>query len=341
MKFSLLSSLTLAFIAASIGFIISVLNLNKIEYATEVAIDNSFSVQPKMSLENKAINSNNKIIDILDLKTFRFSSVDGAIKVDANNTLIIDQDLRHWFDFYLSAIGEINLQQIISMLQQEINTLPNPGRDQAHKIMEQYLAYKKELGEYDSRELLAVDHHSDIEQLSNRLDWQMRLRRRYLADTVVESFWHNDEIIDNYALEKLMIKNSDLSATDKKEQLLALDKSLPESLYDFKQELYIASNLLKKEKKLSQSDDPTELRNLRIQEVGIAATDRLEAIDKTQNAWRLKVSSYRDEKQRLSKIEGMSTTDKAALLSQYREDNFKDKERLRLPAAVQLLSDTL
>jgi lipase chaperone LimK len=339
MKFSLLSSLTLAFIAVSIGIILSVLNLSGVEFSTEV--NSSTPTQKQTSLENKTLDDDNKTIDILELKTFRLASIDGSIKVDKHNVLIIDQDLRHWLDFYLSAIGEVNLQQIMAMMQQEINKLPNPGRDQAHEIMNQYLAYKKELGEYDNRELLAVDHHNDIEQLSNRLDWQMRLRRRHLADDVVESFWKNDEVIDNYALAKLTIKGSDLSDADKKEQLSALDKSLPESLYAFKQELYIASNLLEKEKALSQSDDPDELRNLRIQEVGVEATDRLEVIDKTQNTWRLKVVSYRDEQQRLSEIEGISATDKAAILSQYREDNFEEKERLRLPAAVQLLSDTL
>lgn len=89
----------------------------------------------------------------------------------------------------MSAIGEVNLQQIMAMMQQEINKLPNSGRDQAYKIMNQYLAYKKELGEYNNRELLAVDHHNDIEKLSNRLDWQMRLRRHLADDDVVESFW--------------------------------------------------------------------------------------------------------------------------------------------------------
>lgn len=340
MKFSLPSSLALALIAVLIGLVLSVLNLNGVDNNTEVGTDHGIATQIQIPVKNNAVD-NNENINILELKTFRFSSIDGSIKVDSDNILIIDQDLRHWLDFYLSAIGEVNLQQIITMMQQEIDKLPNPGRDQAHTIMDQYLAYKQELGEYDKRELLAVDSNNNIEQLSNRLDWQMRLRRRYLADDVVESFWHNDEVIDNYALEKLVIRNSDISDTDKEAQLLALEKSLPDSLASFKKELYVASNLLEKEKELSQSDDPTELRNLRIQEVGIEATDRLEAIDKTQNTWRLKVLSYRDEKQRLSAIEGMSTIDKENILAQYREDNFADNERLRLPAAVQLLSDTL
>ena len=43
--------------------------------------------------------------------------------------------------------------------------------------------------------------------------------------------------------------------------------------------------------------------------------------------------------QKLSQSDGVSATDKEALLQQYRQDNFNDKERLRLKAAIQLLSN--
>ncbi len=310
--------------------------MSTVEYSNNTGIDNPISHQ--VSINTKTISSD---IKILELKTFRFSSVDGSIKVDSNNFLVIDRDLRHWFDFYLSALGELNLEQVMLMMQQEINQLPSPGREQAHELLSQYLSYKQELSEYDNRELLAVDQHSDIEQLSQRLDWQMRLRRRYLSPNVVESFWQHDEVIDLYALNKLMIKNSDLSLADKQQQLQALEQSLPDSLQTFKQDLYIANNLLKKEKALSATEDSSALRQLRIQEVGIEATDRLEVIDKTQAAWQARILAYKQEVLNLSEVEGMSTTDREGIITEYRQQNFSDKEQLRLKAAVVLLSEGL
>lgn len=345
MKFSLLSSLTLAFIALSIVVILSVLNMSTVEYSADAGIDKP--IPDQSSINTKAIESDNKNIKILELKTFRFSSVDGSIKVDSHDALVIDRDLRHWFDFYLSAIGELNLEQIIVMMQQEINQLPSPGREQAHELLSQYLSYKQELSEYDNRESLAVDQHSnieqysDIEQLTQRLDWQMRLRRRYLSPNVVESFWQHDEVIDLYALDKLMIKNSDLSLADKQLQLLALEQSLPDSLQTFKQDLYIAKNLLEKENALSQTEDSSALRQLRIQEVGVEATDRLEVIDKTHANWQARVFAYRQEMLTLSEAKGMSTIDREGQISEYRQQNFSDKEQLRLKAAVALLSEDL
>lgn len=339
MKFSLLSSLTLAFIALSIVVILSVLNMSTVEYSADAGIDKP--IPDQSSINTKAIESDNKNIKILELKTFRFSSVDGSIKVDSHDALVIDRDLRHWFDFYLSAIGELNLEQIIVMMQQEINQLPSPGREQAHELLSQYLSYKQELSEYDNRESLAVDQHSNIEQLTQRLDWQMRLRRRYLSPNVVESFWQHDEVIDLYALDKLMIKNSDLSLADKQLQLLALEQSLPDSLQTFKQDLYIAKNLLEKENALSQTEDSSALRQLRIQEVGVEATDRLEVIDKTHANWQARVFAYRQEMLTLSEAKGMSTIDREGQISEYRQQNFSDKEQLRLKAAVALLSEDL
>lgn len=339
MKFSLLSSLTLAFIALSIVVILSVLNMSTVEYSADAGIDKP--IPDQFSINTKAIESDNKNIKILELKTFRFSSVDGSIKVDSHDALVIDRDLRHWFDFYLSAIGELNLEQIIVMMQQEINQLPSPGREQAHELLSQYLSYKQELSEYDNRESLAVDQHSNIEQLTQRLDWQMRLRRRYLSPNVVESFWQHDEVIDLYALDKLMIKNSDLSLADKQLQLLALEQSLPDSLQTFKQDLYIAKNLLEKENALSQTEDSSALRQLRIQEVGVEATDRLEVIDKTHANWQARVFAYRQEMLTLSEAKGMSTIDREGQISEYRQQNFSDKEQLRLKAAVALLSEDL
>lgn len=346
MKFSLFSFSILGFISASVLFITNTSDVNlSIIHTQNDSITNN--LQPQNSSEHSSKDLSKitppeiENLSILDLSTFRFSSVDGAINVDKNNHLIINEDLRHWFDFYLSAIGEIEIDNIILFMEREINTLPNPGKEQAHKIMTQYLAYKYELAEYDNQELRSLDGNNDIEQLSNRLDWQMRLRRRHLEEKVVESFWKKDEVIDNYALKKIEIRSSNISESDKNIQLEELEASLPEELKFFKQELYIASNLLEKENALGKSKKSSELRNLRIQEVGIEATDRLDAIDKAQQKWRLKVLSYRNQVQKLSGIEAISNSDKEALITEYREENFNSKEILRLKAAVQLLSDSL
>ncbi|MBA35340.1 MAG: hypothetical protein CMI14_07895 [Oleispira sp.] len=339
MKFSLLSFATLSFVTVLTIFIVNTFNLNDSDTKHEsLSIDQEEIVSPQSTTQPAPSEIDN--LNILELNTFRFSSVDGAIKVDKHNHLIIDEDLRHWFDFYLSAIGEIDINKITLLMEKEINALPSPGKEQAHNIMNQYLAYKRELAQYENQELRSVDGNHDIEQLSNRLDWQMRLRRQHLDDNVVESFWKKDEIIDSYALEKLKIRNSDISEADKEEQLEALENSLPEELYSFKQELYIASNLLEKEKELAESSNPTELRNLRIEEVGIEAADRLAEVDKSQQEWQLKVLAYRNEVQKISDSEGISNIDKEELISEYREENFSNTEILRLKAAVQLLSDT-
>jgi hypothetical protein len=77
--------------------------------------------------------------EILKLKMFRLASVDGVVRANKTGNLIIDRELRHWIDFYLSALGELSLEKIRELMQQEINQLPLPARDQATKLLADYL----------------------------------------------------------------------------------------------------------------------------------------------------------------------------------------------------------
>lgn len=305
-------------------------------------------IKPEYGRDNTKLNSKKLVevelvkdisnINILDLKTFRFSSVDGKINVDSEGNLIVDRELRHWLDFYLSALGELELEQVIAIIEQKINQLPSPGREQAHQLFRNYLGYKTALSEYDERAALESNEIGSIEQLQGRLDWQSRLRRQWLSSDAVESFWKMDEVIDDYALQKLVIRSSDLNSEEKAAALEALEQSLPDELSSFKKEVYIASDLLIKEEALDVKGDSNSLRKLRIEEVGMEAADRLERLDVSQGSWNKKLEDYRDLKEKILSEEGLSEVDKQEQLDDYRNKIFTDKEQLRIDAALQLLS---
>lgn len=278
------------------------------------------------------------IIDILDLKTFRFASIDGKLRADDEHNLILDRELRHWLDFYLSALGELTLDQVIALMAKEINQLPSPAKEQAHALLTRYLDYKGALSAYDERESLAIGEVDNVKQLQNRFDWQTRLRRQYLSQDVVDSFWQLDEIIDHYALQKLVIRNSELSDNDKKQALIELENQLPSDLSSFKKDVYIASNLLEKEQALSGEDNTETIRQLRIDEVGIDAANRLDELDVAQSLWRNKLLAFRTVQATLLSAKGLSEEDKKTQLIEYKQKFFTDKEQLRLPVALKILN---
>lgn len=287
--------------------------------------------------ENKTLSDSEE--EILKLKMFKFSSVDGDIKADENGQLIIDRSLRHWIDFYLSAIGELSLAEIQQLMNQKIALLPMPSRQQAQKLLADYLAYKEALASYEDQfqQSGPTDH---LENLQQRHDWQKRLRRQNLSQEAVNAFWQLDELVDDYALEQLVINNSDASEEEKMEQLSKLDNALPEELRDFRSNLYIASNLQEQVAQSRQQGDSDEaVRQLRIKEVGLEATDRLEALEAKQNVWQQRIVEYSNEVEAVAAIEGLTEQDKKEKIRVYQENNFSINEQRRLDTALSLLND--
>ncbi len=273
--------------------------------------------------------------NILELSMFKLATVDGSIRADKDGELIIDRDLRHWIDFYLSAIGSLSLAEIRQIMIAEITLLPMPARDQALELLTDYLNYKEELANYDNQNKEIVDY---LDSLQHRHDWQKRLRRQILAKEAVEAFWHLDEIVDDYALAQLVISASDNSEEDKVMQLEHLDLALPIELKSFRDNLYIASNLQESVNAYRQQGGSEEnVRQMRIEQVGIEATERLEQLDKKNELWLHRIRAYANEVKSAAQTEGLSEQDKEQQLKRYRENNFEINEQLRLDSALHLL----
>jgi lipase chaperone LimK len=277
--------------------------------------------------------------DILKLKMFKLASIDGDIRFDEDGALIIDRDLRHWIDFYLSAIGELTLAEIRKLMDEKIAQLPQPARDQAEKLLAEYLSYKEALASYEDqfKHLVSTNH---IENLQQRHDWQKRLRRESLSSEAVEAFWQLDELVDDYALEQLVINGSDSSQEEKAQQLADLDTALPQELKDFRRDLYVASNLQEKvASSREEGNDDEAIRQLRIEQVGLEATDRLEALEIKQDLWIKRIHDYANEIKVVSAIEGLTEQDKQERIESYQQGNFDKAEQLRLDTALSLIEE--
>jgi lipase chaperone LimK len=297
--------------------------------------DKQFSaLVPKVKENDSVLDSSEKI---LNLKMFKFASVDGGIKADKNGQLVVDRDLRHWIDFYLSAMGELPLVEIQQLMDAKIAMLPMPSRQQAEKLLLDYLFYKEALVSYENQ-FKQSGPVNPIENLQQRHDWQKRLRRQNLPKEAVEAFWQLDELVDDYALEQLVINNSDLSDEEKIEKLRKLESGLPAELKDFRKKLYIASNLQEQvavSREQGKSDET--IRQLRIDQVGLEAADRLEALEEKQNLWHDRLVEYSNEVKFIAAIEGLTKEDKDERIKSYQKENFNENEQLRLDTALSLV----
>jgi lipase chaperone LimK len=294
------------------------------------------NLAPKIKAINGVLEPSEKI---LNLKMFKFASVDGDIKADEHGQLVIDRSLRHWIDFYLSALGEMTLVEIRQLMDEKIAMLPMPSRRQAEKLLVDYLSYKESLASYENQFKQSGDVNY-IENLQQRHDWQKRLRRQHLPKEAIEAFWQLDELVDDYALEQLVINNSDLSDVEKIDQLQKSEDSLPEELKKFRHKLYIASNLQEQvTASREQGGSDESIRQLRIDEVGLEAADRLEALEERQNLWQQRLIEYANEVKIIAAIDGLTKEDKEERIQSYQGEKFNPKEQLRLDTALSLFVD--
>eukprot|EP00487_Bulimina_marginata_P003880 TRINITY_DN19357_c0_g1_i1.p1 TRINITY_DN19357_c0_g1~~TRINITY_DN19357_c0_g1_i1.p1 ORF type:complete len:105 (-),score=15.93 TRINITY_DN19357_c0_g1_i1:182-496(-) len=89
---------------------------------------------------------------------------DVVLKTDADGNLIVGEEAKHLFEFYLSSIGEESLEQILTRIQLELDEqLQPPALDQALSLLKRYIDYKIELAELETAtNIHTVDSLSDL-----------------------------------------------------------------------------------------------------------------------------------------------------------------------------------
>jgi len=272
-------------------------------------------------------------VDTKNVITFRGASVDGYLRTDHRGQLVVDIQLRHWMDFYLSAQGEVPLDDLLQTMRSQIAGLPEPGQSQALKIMDEYLGYLAALGDYD-RDAEKRVSQSGMDELAARVAWQQRLRREWLEPNVVEAFFHADEIMDNYTLARQQLRAQGADEA----QLAALDSSLPPELQHMREQSQQVLSLQQQEQQLRQQGaSAAVVQQWREQQYGKEAAERLAGVDQQQQQWQQRLKDYQQYRDSLA-LQGLDNQDREMLLRTYRSRHFSDTEQKRLNAALTLLA---
>ena len=269
-------------------------------------------------------------VDLTSLQTFRGAQVDGSLRTDHRGRLVIDLQLRHWIDFHLSAQGEMPLEELIAIMQEQMRQLPQPGQDQALQLLDNYLGYLQALAGYDSETARRLAQPG-MDDLEARLLWQQRLRREWLQPEVVAAFFEAEEQIDQYTLANRRLQREGATAED----LAALEQTLPEPVQQMRQESRQLIVLRQQEQALQ--GDPAQLQQWREQQYGAEAAARLAALDQRQQEWQSRVRAYRQYRDSLA-LQGLNERDRGRLLDTYQRKHFSDNEQKRLQAALSLLA---
>jgi lipase chaperone LimK len=265
--------------------------------------------------------------------SLRGTEVDGMFQVDEAGNLLITDDIRRIFDYFLSTIGEEPLEASLKRLRNHIdNQLQEPARSQAHALLNQYLQYKHELIALE----IELPQGTDLNKLIQREAAVKALRERIFSQEAVQAFFGQEQRYNEFTLQRLVtLHDQSLSDLDKAKRIQALRDALPEELQD-----HIVTQLqveLRQQTETLRANGGSEqdLRRLRQQTVGIEATQRLEALDASRAQWQQRLMAYKTERDKIDSNNGLSPGDRDKATQRLIEEHFAENERIRVDAALQ------
>jgi lipase chaperone LimK len=330
-KFLLLSPLLFAACLAL------ALYLQPVDIPTQLSVETQQPIQrtdtpPATQAQNSA---QTKVSPLKTLPaSFGGTTVDGVFRLDADGNLLISEDIRRIFDYFLAAAGEEPLRTSVERLRAYIVAqLPASAREQALALLNQYLDYKRELV------LLERDlpHMANLDALRQREAAVLALRARIFDAQTQQAFFAREEAYNQFTLQRLAIlHNSQLDDAGKAAAVDQLRNSLPAEMQDTV--LPQLQNELRQQTAQLQAAGakPEQIRQLRQQLVGAEATQRLEVLDQQRQTWKKRIALYSTAKAAIENNPGMSASDKRSAIAQLAAENFDEREQLRLEAAEQL-----
>lgn len=268
---------------------------------------------------------------------------DGQLRVDDNGQLVLDGDVRRLFDFFLNAVGEESIEQIVARMRAYIRTqLPADAAEQALQILDEYLALRQAFTEAEQDAALQAHWRNDSDlsasTLRQRKDAIRELRSRYLSPATDQAFYTAEDQFDGFTLAKLeLLDDTTLTPAQRAEHIALLEAQLPAEL---QQQIAAVSRLQTLQRLQNdweqQRGDGAELRLIRESIVGADAADRLEQLAQQRADWRGRMDDWLQQREQILANPALSSTDQQQQLEQERATRFAPEEWQRVQALERL-----
>lgn len=266
-----------------------------------------------------------------------------ALALDEDGNLRISSDIKRVFDFFLSAIEEEDLSIILNRIQEYLDySLDEPALSQAIEIMNQYVAFKKALFDFEverSDSLKQImEQGGDVKGamylalLKEQLAAQKDLRSLHLSPDVHQEFYADEEAYDDYSLARMEVSaDKNLSEAEKQARYAEIDANAPAHIVEARTEAQITDILKAKTQALKeQGASSQEIKALRTEMLGPEAAERFDVLDQERANWNQRIENYLSQRQLILSNEGLSVDVKQLQIQALKDKNFDERERIRL-----------
>lgn len=251
--------------------------------------------------------------------------------IDVHGNLVVNAKVIKLFDFYLSAIGEEPIENIIDRVKQQLSHgLPEVASSQALTLFENYLHYLNQLTELKST---YDEAPQSVDTISDAQAHVFELRAQYFSTQQIEAFWGRQDQYERYMLAMVKIKSDEgMSLQQKAQALDDLAGNAPVWLLTQRQQTTQLNDYRERYQTLkNRGAGREELVELIYQQFDEQAAQRMIDLQQHRTQWQQRLSQYRRELDLLLAVEESSVVrdEQVAIL---RQQYFSPNELKRISA---------
>ncbi|MBU57883.1 MAG: lipase chaperone [Alcanivorax sp.] len=259
--------------------------------------------------------------------SWRGTEPDGELRVDDHGDLVVTEGVRRRFDYFLSALGEEDLNVLRGRVAAHLDTvLPPRAARQAWDLFERYTGYRAALRELESPD-------NDTAALRRSLEERQALRWRWFDAAAREAFFGFRDRYDRFALDRrAVLEDPSLSAAEKAARVEELEAGLPPDVREMvaasRRPVSVATEVARLRE---QGASEARVYQLRERELGAEAAERLADLDRRRAEWQRRYDEYREQRRAILDS-GLAPADRDAQVEALRARLFDERERRRVEA---------
>ena len=261
------------------------------------------------------------------------TEIDGQLKVDASGNLVVDLEVKDFFDYFLNTVGEVSPEVAVFEMQQLAEShLPPQAVNQAMKILGDYLAYKEQAVQLMSQPMIPKEQQTamhQIEVLEHTFQTMKSIRRETMSPETVEAFFAMEEAYGEFTLSSIRVQSDDsISDHEKMASLSQLREMLPPAIRQTEENVVAdAEKHLVIHNAISSGSEENLKQQLVDNAYSEEAAADIVAYQHQQQAFDQRYKIYLNEKRQLLGA-GLSDQDQAAQLSRLRSQYFSNDREL-------------
>ena len=259
--------------------------------------------------------------------SWRGTVPDGELREDDRGNLIVSEQVRRRFDYFLSALGEEELNVLRARVAAHLKAaLSETAARQAWTLFERYIGYRAALRDLN-------EHDGSVAGMRRSLDERRALRDQWFSATTGEAFFGFRDRYAEFALQRReILENNRLDQAEKATRLETLEARLPDDMREMVRASRRPAEVAETVSTLREEGaSEAEIYQYREQRLGADAAERLNDLDRRRARWRERYQAYLDQR-RAIQDSGMADEDRQAAVQRLRQSMFDEAEQRRVRA---------